>query len=501
MKKQTFACAILALSMMTGCVKQIEQQAEIEQSALMAREQAPPFGATDEFVADEILVKFIPNATATGRANALNRIGGKIKKHLVTEAMINAGDTEGIYVLTVPHGVMVALERLQNLAEIEFAEPNYILRHIPLATGEPDASDPIYTNTSENTWGLMGEYTTPNKNKYGSRAGEAWTGAKGVNADGTINYSLTPQKGSATVYVAVIDEGVQFDHEDLAGQVKLELEIPGNGIDDDGNGKIDDAYGWNFVNNTKNVYEGAADDHGTHVAGTIGAKGGNNIGVVGVNWNIRMLSAKFLGDNGGTTDAAIAAIDYVTNLKYYANGQLRYNIVATNNSWGGGSKSTALQSAIIRSEAKGILFVAAAGNNNRNIDKQLSYPACYPVDNIISVGSIWLDGKKSSFSNYGAKNVDLFAPGSNVWSTTPGSTYSKYSGTSMATPHVTGAVALYAAAKGLTPGNKTDAIAIKNAILRSARPTTGVRNLCVTNGRLDVHAAWQDITNSGLAAD
>ena len=203
-----------------------------------------------------------------------------------------------------------------------------------------------------------------------------------------------------------------------------------------------------------------------------------------------------MSPNGGTTDAAIKAIDYVTKLK-----SVGYNIVATNNSWGGGSNSTALQAAITRSENAGILFVVAAGNNGSNNDKRLTYPSCYPNNNIISVGSIWLDGKKSSFSNYGAKTVDIFAPGSYVWSTTPGNTYSKYSGTSMATPHVTGAVALYAAANGLTNITKTQALAIKMPLLGSARPTTSVRTLCVSKGRLDVHSAWQNKNNSGLPAD
>jgi subtilisin family serine protease len=270
-----------------------------------------------------------------------------------------------------------------------------------------------------------------------------------------------------------------YTHVDLAANAGTNPgEIAGNGIDDDSNGYKDDVYGWDFDGKNNTVYDGTADDHGTHVAGTIGAVGGNGIGVAGVVWNVKLLSAKFLGANGGTTANAILAVDYFTNLK--TRNANPVNIVATNNSWGGGGFSQGLQDAIQRANAAGILFIAAAGNEKKNIDRRLSYPAAYPNSNIISVASITSTGALSSFSNYGATNVDLGAPGSGIWSTLPGNTYGSYSGTSMATPHVTGAVVLY---KSLNPDATSDQI--KTAILNGT-PTSSLAGKCLTGDRLNV---------------
>jgi subtilisin family serine protease len=225
------------------------------------------------------------------------------------------------------------------------------------------------------------------------------------------------------------------------------------------------------------------------VAGTIGGVGGNGIGVAGVCWKIKLLDAKFLGTNGGTTANAVKAVDYFTKLKTRVTNPV--NIVATNNSWGGGGYSQSLRDAIERANAANILFVAAAGNSSLNIDTSPSYPASYDNDNIIAVASITSAGDLSSFSNYGSTSVDLGAPGSGIVSTVPVksgrnivSGYANYSGTSMATPHVTGACALYAASH---PG--ASAATIKSAILGSANstPTPSLSGKTATNGRLDVN--------------
>lgn len=226
------------------------------------------------------------------------------------------------------------------------------------------------------------------------------------------------------------------------------------------------------------------DDHGTHCAGTIGATGNNSTGVVGVVWSVKMLCGKFLGSNGGTTANAIKAIDYFTDLKLRHN----LNLVATSNSWGGGGFSQALKDAIERANQAGILFIAAAGNSTNNNDTSPSYPASYDNSNIIAVASITNTGAISSFSNYGATTVDIGAPGSGIWSTVPVRKsgkivggYASYNGTSMATPHVTGAVALY---KSIN--TSATASQIKNAIMSSAIPTSSLSGKCVTGGRLNV---------------
>jgi subtilisin family serine protease len=333
------------------------------------------------------------------------------------------------------------------------------------------STDPYFTNGS--LWGMYGASTTP-ANQFGSNAAAAWAAG---------------HTGSASVFVGIIDEGIQFSHPELEGQVRNPGEnLTANGIDDDRNGYVDDIYGWDFANNDNSVYDGGnrggLDDHGTHVAGTIGAKA-NSTGVVGVNWNVQMISGKFLGRNGGTTTAAIKAVDYFTDLK--TNRGL--NIVATNNSWGGGGFSQALYDAIVRANAAGILFIAAAGNGGSDgigddNDKIASYPSGYNVANVISVASITSSGAKSGFSNYGATTVDLGAPGSGINSTTAFNTYSSYSGTSMATPHVTGAVALY---KSVKPGST--AAQVRSAILSSAVATASLNGRTVTGGRLDAFKA------------
>ena len=272
-------------------------------------------------------------------------------------------------------------------------------------------------------------------------------------------------------------------------RVSIHCEIAGNGVDDDGNGLIDDVYGWDFDGNNNTVFDGTGDDHGTHVAGTIGGVGGNGKGVAGVVWNVKLLSAKFLGSRGGTTANAIKAVDYFTDLKQSQS----LNIVATNNSWGGGGFSQALKGAIDRANAEGILFIAAAGNSGTNNDASASYPSNYDSPNVIAVASITSSGALSSFSQYGATTVDIGAPGSGIWSSVPaaigkgknatvGSGYASYNGTSMATPHVTGAAALYASLNPICLLPRRS----KPRLLSSATPTPSLAGKTVTGGRLNV---------------
>ncbi|MFN0207481.1 MAG: S8 family peptidase [Planctomycetota bacterium] len=406
----------------------------------------------------ELLVQFKVGTTAEMKANILGMIDATIIETVVSEN--RRSDLKGdLELIKIQRGLKLeaAILQLERNANVEFAEPNWIYQHTATS------NDTYYSNGA--LWGMYGDGLSP-ANQYGCQANEAWAAG---------------HTGASNVYVGVIDEGIMYTHKDLGGQIwRNALEVQ-NGIDDDGNGYKDDVRGWDFNGNNNTIYDGTFDDHGTHCAGTIGAQGGNAMGVAGVCWNVTMIPAKFLGTSGGTLSNAVKACDYITNIKI----DQGLNIVATNNSWGGGGYSQSLFDAIERANNEDILFVAAAGNNGANIDTGSFYPAGYSNANVISVAAITSSGGLASFSNYGATKVDLGAPGNSIISTVPytGTTpsYSYYSGTSMAAPHVTGAAALYASTHPAA-----NAATIKSAILGSVTATSSLAGKCVTGGRLNV---------------
>lgn len=424
-------------------------------------------------VANELLVEFEPWVTEGSKGTLRQAVRAIAAERVRTAA---EGHLERVR-LAAGSDLNAAIRALRGNPLVRIVEPNWIYTH------DATSNDPYYTQGS--LWGMYGDGTTP-ANQFGSQAGEAW--AAGAT-------------GNSGVYVAVIDEGIDFNHPDLASNIWTNPFDPVDGLDNDGNGYVDDVHGWDFFQNNNSVYDGApgntsVDAHGTHVSGTIGATGGNAAGVAGVNWNVTIISTKFLGPQGGTTSAAVQALNYLVDLKQ----RHGLNIIAANASWGGGGYSQSLHDALLRAAKAGILFVAAAGNGNslgigQNNDATPRYPTNYSTlagtptetaagyEAVISVASLTSSGAKSTFSNYGASTVDLGAPGSGIWSTTPSGTYASFSGTSMATPHVTGAAALY---KALNPS--ATAQQTRDAIMQSAiaTPTSSMSGITVTGGRLNL---------------
>ncbi len=355
-----------------------------------------------EFVPGEVLIKFNTNATAEETNSILQKIQGKLKKKF------NQTD---IQLVNVPvDTVKKAIRQLKLNPLIKFAEPNY-LRYLNTFPDDLQFSD---------MWGLDNEGQTGGTINADINAPEAWD----------------ISTGNANMVVAVLDSGADMEHEDLAANIWTNPgEIPENGIDDDGNGYIDDIHGWDFAYNENDPSDTdtICGGHGTHTAGTIGAVGNNGIGVAGINWDVQIMPLKifkktlFIFCSTSSADI-VEAIQYATTM----------GVRVSNNSYGGGPFSQSEYDAI---QASDMVFVAAAGNEGVNNDTTPSYPANYDLDNIIAVAATDHNDDLAAFSNFGT-SVDIAAPGVDILSTIPYDSYDFFDGTSMASPHVAGAAAL-----------------------------------------------------------
>jgi subtilisin family serine protease len=378
-------------------------------------------------VPGEILVRYRSASTSFSRSLLNQQMGTSVLREFKT--------VKGLQLLKLREGTTTtqALQTFKKSPEVLYAEPNYKVR----------------------------AYATPNDTRYSELWGLHNTGQNGgtVGADIHASEAWNLTTGSTNPVIAVIDTGIDYTHPDLATNIfQNTLDCNGNGVDDDGNGYIDDCHGINVIAGESDPWDN--NGHGTHVAGTIGAVGNNANGVVGVNWTANIMACKFLDANGeGDTAGAIACLDYVAAMK-----DRGVHIVATNNSWGGGAYSQALSDAIDAQRQRGILFMAAAGNDGLDNEVLETYPCSYALPNILCVAATDNNDNPCYFSNYGRRNVHLGAPGQNILSTVPSfvdsSGYASFNGTSMATPHVTGLVSLV---YSLYPG--ADWRAVKNRIV------------------------------------
>lgn len=443
-------------------------------SVALAASVIAPTGATaadptaPPQTADEVLVRYRADATPAQRRAVTRDLG------LTVVSTSPNGRTQ----VVIGRGLSPATvrRRLDADPRVLAVAPNYQRELADEITSEPGF--PI-------EWGLhnTGQTLTGTQTQ---------TGIADVDIDGLEALRIT--HGDPAIVVAVIDDGVDFSHPDLADRAWTNPgEIADNGVDDDNNGFIDDIRGWDFCNDDASVHDAGQDSHGTHVAGTVGASL-NGTGVVGVAPGIRIMAVKFIDDGNtcGTDEMAVDAIDYAAS----------FDVPIINASWGGPDESSVLDFAIAESNA---LFVAAAGNGvppgvGRNIDSDTYdfFPAESSLANILSVAAIDQRGNLASFSNYGPTTVDISAPGTNIVSTWPSEPdcspcWAWSAGTSMAAPHVAGVAALFA---GTAPGPTTPT-SLKSLILNRANTLTATAGKTVT-GRLV--SAWRAADMTGPTA-
>ena len=388
-----------------------------------------------------LLVRWLPRQSEGEREALRTAVGlGRLR------SLPGVPNLELIHVQGSVEDAIAALRPL-----VEYAEPNYVVRAI---------------NTPNDTYFDL---------TYGlHNTGQTIQGQVGIaDADIDATEAWNTFTGDPNFAVAVIDTGVDWDHPDLAANIWSNPgEVAGNGVDDDGNGYVDDVRGWDFYDTDNNPDD--ADGHGSHCAGTVGAVGNNGVGVAGVNWRCKIVPLRFLGPQGGFTSDAVLAVSYCTT-----NG-----IRVSNNSWGGGGFSQALFDAIQGTQAVGHVFCAAAGNSGTNNDSSAHYPSNYDLPNVLSVAATDNRDGLASFSNYGATSVDLGAPGVDIASTYAAAGYVYLSGTSMATPHVAGvATLLLGYDPGLTWQQAID------RLLSTVRPVSSLAGITATGGVVNAAAA------------
>ena len=376
------------------------------------------------------------------------------------------------------------LPQLARQEGVALVQPNYTYTSTALSTTDPLLAEQwaLYNDGSFQLEEQENPYPVFNDPFALPSAPWQWIAPWWMQSDASAGSTGTVQ-AAAGVDIGAEDAWALYTHADLEGRIWVnEDEIPGNGVDDDGNGYIDDVYGWNFYSGSNQVYTGSEDSHGTHGAGTIAAHADNDIGIAGIvrSDHVKVMAVKALGgwDGSGSTASIIRAIQYAE-----ANGARICNL-----SLGSSRNDPALYRTIAASD---MLFVVAAGNDGADLELAPSYPASYHLDNLITVANLRYDGNLDPTSSYGASSVDLAAPGTHILSTTPGNSYSYMTGTSMAAPMVSAAAAMLCSQ--FPDATLAD---VKDILLFSVQKLDSLTGLTATGGMLDLGAAMA----SGAAA-
>lgn len=405
-----------------------------------------------EFVPGEFVVELRRDVSSYDRASLEKKLSGKILRQIRPNMIVLSR-------VSRESAARVA-QALRAAPEVRLAEPNMIFQVI----GAPN--DPDYLKQ----WGLS---------NLGIADADGTRGVSGIDIG--LEKAREIEKGSKDVVVAVIDTGVDYTHPDLKKNMWVNtVEATGTvGVDDDGNGYVDDVHGINAITDMGDPLDD--NGHGTHCAGTIGAESDNALGIVGVSMDVSIMAIKFLDASGyGSLEDAVQALDYAA----------KSSARILSNSWGGSGESEILKEAVGRTNDAGKLFIAAAGNNTTDIDKDdTAIPAAYTFENMLAVAAITNRGDLAYFSNYGATRVHVAAPGMNVYSTSNKGGYDTMSGTSMAAPHVSGIAALVLSANPAY--NFKD---IKTRIIGSARPLRSLTGKVASGGLADAYYALSGLT-------
>ncbi len=430
----------------------------------------PPRGPAAErglaHAPDSVLVRFRPGVDASATARTV--LGQVASKTRARSTPLGRGSVQPF----------TALSPDRTLAKIVLEPSLTVEQAVAALRADPNVlyAEPNY---------LVRAQATPNDPEFATQWGLHNTGQHGGLADADIDApeAWDLSTGSRTIVVGVLDTGVDYRHRDLAANIWVNPgEIAGNGLDDDGNGIVDDVHGFNSW--LDNGDPDDPDGHGTYCAGIIGAVGNDGRGVVGVNWNVKLMPLAFLNSLGtGTVADAIEAIGYAVEQK-----RRGVNLSVLSSSWGGDAYSQALYDAIAAAGAEDILFVAAAGNGWRNTDEHPFYPASFTLPNLISVAATDNRDQLLYFSNYGVRSVHLAAPGDAIKTTAPNDGYSMLSGTSMAAAFVAGSAALVMSARP-----QDDLGAIRDALISNVDPVAALDDKLVSGGRLNLRRALSGV--------